>query len=179
MAVSTYIITISDFKTRADISENIITRKLQAQIAPTQEQFAIKILCRDFYAEVLDVVAGTTTSVVITTLLPFLRDFLVYKTYARYLVGAPVMMTASGPRTQVDPTSDLATDKQIGEIIRLALEDSNFYQDTLVNFLTLNQDDYPTWRDSICGCDDDRRVKNNNQFSIVGKTRQKTRIDWT
>lgn len=179
MAVSTYIITITDFKSRADLSENILTAKLQAQIAPAQEQFAIKILCRDFYTEVLAHVAGTTVTAVITTLLPFLRDFLVYKTYARYLVGAPIIMSPAGQRTQIDTTSDLASDKLISEQIALARNDANFYQDTLVNFLTLNADDYPTWRDSICGCDDDRRVKNNNQFSIVGKTRQKTRIDWT
>lgn len=177
MAVSTYIITTEDFISRADISQNLNTQKIQAQIAPVQEQFAIKILCRDFYAEVLAHVAGTET-VVITTLMPFLRDYLVYKTYSRYLVGASVMMTPAGPRTQIDTTSDPASVEDIGDIKALAANDANFYQDTLVNFLTLNQDDYPTWRDSICGCND-RRVKNNNQFSMVGRNRIKTRIEWT
>ncbi len=180
MAVTTYIITIEDFESRADISENIQTKKIQAQIAPTQEKYAIKILCRDFYEEVLAHIDGTTTvTAVITTLLPFLRDFLVYKTYARYLVGAPVMMTATGPRTQIDTTSDIATDKLISEMIGLARSDANFYQDQLVNFLTLNADDYPTWEDSICGCDDKRRTENNNQFSLVGRNKRETRIDWT
>jgi len=179
MAVSTYIITISDFQSRADISENILTRKIQAQIGPTQEQFAIKILCRDFYAEVLAHIDGTTVVATIATLLPFLKDFLVFKTYTRYLVGAPIMMTATGQRTVVEPTSDIASDKLISEQLALARNDSNFYQDTLVNFLTLNADDYPTWRDSICGCDDDRRVEKNNQFSIVGSNKRRTRINWT
>lgn len=178
MAVSTYIITIEDFKSRADISENILTSKIQSQIAPTQEQFGIKILCREFYAEVLAVVAGTTTSAAITALLPYLKDFLVYKTYARYLVGAPIMMTATGQRTQIDTTSDLAPDKLISEQIALARNDANFYQDTLVNFLTLNVDDYPTWEASLCGCSD-RRSKNNNQFSIVGGNKKETKINWT
>jgi len=179
MAVSTYIITSSDFEGRADISQNILTPRLQAQIAPVQEQFGIKILCREFYAEVLDVVSGTTTSAVIDTLLPFLRDFLVYKTYARYLVGAPVMMTPAGPRTSIDATSEIASDKLISEVLALARNDANFYQDTLVNFLTLNADDYSTWRDSICGCNDKRRTKNNNQFSIVGANKRATEINWT
>ncbi len=179
MAVSTYIITISDFESRADISENVLTAKIQAQIGPAQEQFGIKILCRDFYAEVLAHIDGTTVTAVITTLLPFLRDFLVYKTYARYLVGAPIMMTATGQRTQLDETSEIAPDKLIAEQIALARNDANFYQDTLVNFLTLNADDYPTWRDSICGCDDKRRTENNNQFSLIGRNKRATRIDWT
>jgi len=177
MAVSTYIITISDFKSRADISENIQTQKIQAQIAPTQEQFGIKILCRAFYAEVLAVIDGGTDAA-ITTLLPFLRDFLVYKTYARYLTGAAVLMTPAGARVSIDATSEAASDKQVSEIAKQADNDANFYQDTLVNFLCLNADDYPTWRDSICACGD-RRTKNNNQFSIVGGNKRKTPIEWT
>ena len=177
MAVSTYIITTADFTSRADLSQNIITQKIQAQIGPVQEQFGIKILCRDFYAEVLASISGVEVAA-ITTLLPYLKDFLVYKTYARYLVGSPVMMTPAGPRTQIDTTSALASDKQISEIIALANQDANFYQDTLVNFLTLYQNDYPTWRDSICGCGD-RRTKKNNQFSMIGSNKTKTPIEWT
>jgi len=178
MAVSTYIITIEDFTSRADISQNIQTQKIQAQIAPTQEQFGIKILCRAFYAEVLAVVDGGGVDAEITTLLPYIKDFLVYKTYSRYLTGAAVLMTPAGARVSTDTTSEPASDKQVSEIAKQADNDANFYQDTLVNFLTLNQDDYPTWRDSICGCGD-RRTKNNNQFSIVGGNKRKTPIEWT
>ncbi len=66
----------------------------------------------------------------------------------------------------------------MADLIAEAENDANGYQDDLVNFLTLNQDDYPTWRDSICGCGD-RRTKNNNQFSIIGGNRPKTKIGWT
>jgi len=176
--VSTYIITVSDFTSRADVSQNVITQKLQAQIAPVQEMYGIKVLCREFYAEVIDVVSGNTTSAPITALLPYLKDFLVYKTYAEYLVGAGVMMTPAGARVQVSQTDEAASDKQIGELIAQAQNRANFYQDTLVNFLTLNVDDYPTWEDSICGCGD-RRVKNNNQFSIIGANRKTQDIRWT
>ena len=99
--VTTYIVTTADFIGRADLTQNIDTNKIQAQIAPVQEQYGIKVLCHDFYAEVLAVVAGTATSAVIDTLLPYLRDFLVYKTYAEYLIGAGLMSTAEGLRTPV------------------------------------------------------------------------------
>jgi len=176
--VSTYIITTADFTSRADISQNILTTKIQGQIAPVQEIYGIKVLCREFYAEVLSVVAGTTTSAVITTLLPFIKDFLVYKTYAEYLVGAGLMMTPAGARVSIDATSEAASDKQVGEILAQARNRANFYQDTLINFLTLNELDYPTWAASECGCSD-RRTKNNNQFSIVGNTRKTQPIEWT
>ncbi len=178
MAVSTYIITTEDFQSRADLSENILTAKIQAQIGPVQDAYAIKILCNEFYAEVLASISGPAV-VVITTLLPFLKDFLVYKTYAEYLVTAPIMMTASGQRTQVDTTSDIASPDLIGGQIAQAERRANLYQDRLVNFLTLNAEDYPTWRDSQCGCNPNLRTINNNQFSIVGKSRSETPIEWT
>jgi hypothetical protein len=179
MAVSTYIISTADFISRADLSQNIITQKIQAQIAPTQEKFGrSKILCWDFYNEVLDVVSGAETSAVITTLLPYLKDFLVYKTYARYLRNANVLLTPAGGRISSDTTSVAASREDMSDLIDQALEDANSYQDTLVNFLTLYQNDYPTWRDSICGCGD-RRTKKNNQFSIIGSNKTKTPIEWT
>jgi len=178
MAVSTYIITISDFIGRVNVSENVLTNRLKSDIGPIQEMFGIKILCNEFYAEVLAVVAGTTTSAVITTLLPKIKDFLVFKIYADYLVDAGALSTPAGIRVSIDATSEPASDLIVSQMIAKAEGRAVYYQDQLVNFLTLNQDDYPTWRDSICGCSD-RRVKNNNQFSIVGGNKRKTPIEWT
>ncbi len=178
MAVSTYIVTAQDFIARADISQGLQTQKLQAQIASTQEIYGIKILCRAFYAEVIAVVAGTTVNAEITTLIPIIKDFLVQKTYERYLVAANVLMTPAGARSQISTVSEASSDKQVAEVMALAKNDSNFYQDQLVNFLRLNQDDYPTWKASRCGCAD-LHVKKNNQFSIVGGLRKETPIEWT
>ena len=177
MAVSTYIIEAADFKSRADLSQNIQTQKIQAQIAPTQEIYGIKVLCNEFYDEVLAVVEGGTDAD-ITTVLPYIKDFLVYKTYAEYLVGASILMTPAGGRVSIDATSDPASDAAIGALIAQAQNRANFYQDRLVNFLELNADTYTTWRDSICGCGD-RRTKNNNQFSLVGGRNKEHRIEWT
>lgn len=177
MAVSTYIITLTDFKTRAMLSQNINTDRLKAEIGPVQDTFAIKILCNDFYNEVLSAISGTAVPV-ITTLLPRLRDYLVYKTYAEYLVSANILMTPAGARVSIDATSAEATDKQVSEMIAQAERRANMYQDRLVNFLELNQDDYPTWRDSICNCLP-RRTNLNNQFSLVGNNRRKAEINLT
>ena len=178
MAASIFIVTLQDFLTRTLISRNVNTDKLKTEISSTQEKYGRKILCEDFYTEVLNVVAGTASSAVINTLLPYIRDFLVYKTYARYLVSSPVSMTPAGARVQVDPNSNPASDKQYGEMIAQAKNDANYYQDRLVNFLELNEDNYPTWKNSICNCGD-KRVKTLNKLSLVGNVRRDTPITWT
>jgi len=189
MAVTTYIIDSEDFINRADLSLNIATPKLLAQIGPTQEIYVIKILCREFYDEVLAVVAGTTTSALITTLLPFIKDFLVYKTYREYIIGANVLSSAAGLRTQTSDSSAPASDKQLAEIKGQAKERANFYQDQLVNFLILNEDDYPTWKDSVCNCVgitlngkrtlNRRRALNANMFSSAGSRNNRVDIEFT
>jgi len=179
MAVTVRIVTTSDFVGRADLTQNVDANKMLAHIDPVQEIFGIKILCNDFYDEVLAVVDGTATSAVITTLLPFIRDFLVYKTYAEYLIGAGLMSTAEGLRVSTSEVSEQASPQQMAAVVAQAEGWANDYQDRLVNFLSLNADDYPTWRDSICGGCSDRRVLANNQFSLVGGNRPETRIDFT
>jgi len=178
MAVSTYIITTADFKDRAILSQNILTERMTAQIGITQEKYGIKILCIEFYDEVLAHVNGTTVNTDIATLLPFIKDYLVFKAYARYLVSANALATPAGMRVSIDATSDPLSDASMGAITAQAENDAGYYQDQLVNYLELNEDTYTTWRDSICNCSN-RRVEANNQFSIVGGDNRKTPIDWT
>ncbi len=161
------------------MTQNILTTKIQSSIGKTQEGYGIKILCRAFYQEVLDVIDGTTTSAVIDTLLPFLRDFLVFKIYEDYVSISDALSTPAGFRTSIDTTSEPISSDAMNRLIGNAHQWAVYYQDQLVNFLTLNADDYPTWEDSICGCDDKRRTENNNQFSLIGRNKRATRIDWT
>ena len=89
------------------------------------------------------------------------------------------MSTAEGLRVSSSEVSEQASPEQMAAVVGLGEGRANFYQDRLVNFLSLNADDYPTWRDSICGGCSDRRVKANNQFSLVGGNRPETRIEFT
>lgn len=179
MAVTTYILTSSDFTDRADISPNIKTNLLKQHLGVTQEKYAVKILCLEFYQEVLDVVAGTTVNADITALLPFIKDYLIYKTYARYLLYANQRSSAAGVRTVAEPVSTAASDKILSEMIASAKSDANFYQDQLVNYLECNEDLFPTWKDSICDCSSNRRTKGLNKLSRVGSSKKITPIKWT
>ena len=182
--VSTYILSIEDFEERADISANIKTNQLKIHLGVVQEKYAVKILCLDFYEEVLDYVvqAETTPDYIdnpeIANLIPYLKDYLIYKTYVRYLLYANQKSTAAGVRVVSEPVSTPASDKLISEMIGNARSDANFYQDQLVNFLLCNEDDYPTWKDSICNCGD-KHTRNLNRMSVVGSKKTVTKVKWT
>lgn len=178
MAVITYILSISDFTNRADITVNIQTAKLKTYIGVIQEQFAIKILCKALYDQLLVEIAADTLTVANTALLPFVKDYLIYKTYARYLLNANAISTPGGIRVQSEATSEPASDKFVAELIRQSNNDANFYQDTLVDFLDCNVADYPLWADTICDCNRNRTTKGNS-FSKIGQSKGQVKIRWT
>lgn len=177
--ITTYILEIEDFINRADITSNLQTSKLKSYLGVIQEKYAPKILCRELYNTVISQIESDTFTQPIEDLLPYLKDYLIYKTYARYLLNADVLSTPSGLRVQVDTTSQSLDSETRGAIIAQAKNDANFYQDELVNFLNLNSEEYPDWVDSKCGCSKGYS-KRNNQFSLIGADRNvDERIKWT
>lgn len=179
MAVTTYIVSIEDFSKRANISQNLLTNRFKQESGIDQEIYAIKIMCQAFYDAFLTELANDNLSTANTALLPYLKDYLVFKIYASYLVDGNLLATPAGLRTQIDATSETASDKQMAEAVAKAKSRGNFFQDKLVNFLQCNEDDYPLWRDSNCGCSADIRVKRTNSFSKIGVSKGRTKINWT
>lgn len=177
--VDTYILSVEDFKNVADISPNVNTERLKQYLGVTQEKYAVKILCRELYNELLDEIENKTLSPANEALLPYLKDYLIRKTWYRYIQSINLLSTPAGLRTLNSTTDNVATPEQMQPVANLALSDANFYQDELVGFLKCNADDYPLWRDSICGCSD-KLTNKNNQFSIVGKSNFGNKpIEWT
>jgi len=93
MAVDTYILTIEDFKERADITENIQTEKLKTWLGVVQEKYGEKILCEAFLTEILDQIENDTLTTANTALLPKIKDYFIFKVYKRYILGSGVLTT--------------------------------------------------------------------------------------
>jgi hypothetical protein len=174
-----YLISIEDFKRKADISQNLHTDKLKACIGIVQEQYAVKILCQDLYDEIIDQTETPPMSEYNTELLPYVKDFLIYKAYARYTVGGNLLATAAGFRVAKNDIDDPASSAEMENIRSLANQDANFYQERLVNFLIKNVDNYPLWKNSICNCGKDLRPQGMGKISAIGSTNSVTPIKWT
>lgn len=179
MATDTYIITIEDFKNRASISPNILTETFKQSAGKEQQKYAKKILCKALYEEILEQIDADTLTPANEELVDdYLKDYLVYKIYADYVITANFLATPSGFRIQTDQTSTVVTDEQMSTITSKAKEDANYFQDELVNFLTCNSTNYPLWASSRCGCGD-IRVKKANRITKIGKSKGYTKVKWT
>ena len=177
--VETYIVSIEDFEKRSSISRNLLTDRFKQESGISQEMFAIKILCNDQYDLVIQEVSADNISPETEALLPYLKDYLVFKIAAAYLVDCNYIATPAGLRTQIDDTSSTVSQKEMAQIIKKQDQRADFYQDRLVNFLTVNKDDYPLWLDSNCGCSNSVRVQKANTFSKIGANKKRNKINWT
>ena len=173
-----YLIDIADFKRKTLLSQNLNTDRLKAEIALTQEQFLVKELCQDLYDQIISQYPDSL-SVANTALLPYIQDYLVFKSWSRYLVSANLVSGPQGLRVMRDSTADKPESQEMLAVQRQAQSDANFYQDKLINFLIKNEDTYTLWRDSICNCSPNRRPVNGNRFSKVGSQRSEKPIHWT
>jgi hypothetical protein len=175
-----YLIDITDFNGRADLSANTLSAKVTSFIAITEETFIPPILCNELYDELKAEYAQGVSymSPALASLLPYVKTFLVYKTYSRYLVSANAISTAAGMRVSKDSISDPASDVMMTRLINQAEKDANMYQDRLVSFLTRNAKDYPDWKNSQCGCKD-IYVNSNNKLSPVGGKYKPKNVKWT
>ena len=182
----TYLIDKDDFSGRVDISVNRLDAKINSQIGIIQKKYLKNLLCNELYEDLVTQFEQGGEAYLddrLADLYPFVQDFMVYKTYERYLVGANVIDTPSGSRIKADSAVDrAATPDERREIRQQAVQDANFYQDEMIAFLKRNKNDYDDWRQSHCGCDHSF-VNKMNQISGIGKTSRqvisKNRIDYT
>lgn len=152
MPCRTLFISQEDFKDRVELSANLLSKHIIPSIALVQDRYMKKILCLDFYNELLEQVEAETLTEANETLIDdYIKPAMVYRSYARYLGSANVFSAPSGIRKFVEENSEAATPADLALPIKQADSDALYYERELTQFLEDNKDDYPTWRDN-CSC---------------------------
>jgi len=86
---------------------------------------------------------------------PYVKEYLAWQTYEVYFPKSNTYQTRSGQRVFKEENSDPASDKALGEQLRLIREDVKLKKEKLVNFLRTQQritpTKYPLFTNSICG----------------------------
>jgi hypothetical protein len=168
MPCRTLFISQEDFKDRVNLSDNVLSKYIIPSIALVQDRHIRKILCNDFYNELIEQLEDDTVTTANQTLIDdYIKPAMVYRSYARYVATANVFSSASGMRKYLEQDSEPATSADLASIIGQAESDALFYERELYEFLEDNEDDYPTYRDN-CKCG---KVKSITNFKIskVGK----------
>lgn len=183
MATSTYILDINDFTSRADLSSFIDVNRINQVLGITQEKSCLFILCKEMYDEIIDQLAQgggeeTYLDAKYVTLMPFLKDFLVYESMIRYVQLGGYTSTAGGIKKATDDFSENLTNTERGELLNIYQNDAAYYQDQLVAFLDDNRDTYTLWKDSRCDCNR-FSTKPGNGIRFNNKSGQHPRIKWT
>ena len=184
MATNTYILSITDFTTRADLSAYIRTDRLRQFFGIVQEQACLQVICKEMYDEIIDQLAQGGEQYLepeYSVLLPYLKDFLVYKTMIRYVQTGGYFSTAGGIKKQIDQVSENLSGSERSELTQIYKNDAAYYQDQLIGFLHANEDDYPLWKDSRCNCYRKYATAPGNSVRFAGKKKEDdpNRIRWS
>lgn len=183
MATSTYILDIDDFTTRADLSSFIDTNRLKQFFGIVQEQSCLFTLCKEMYDQIIDQLTqgsgeDTYLDAKYVALMPFIRDFLVYKTMIRYIQVGNYTSTAGGIKKQTDDFSVNLTSTERAELVNVYRDSAAYYQDQLVAYLEDNRETYTLWKDTKCDCNR-YSSKPGNGVRFANKSNTTKRINWT
>ena len=141
-------------KDECDISKNVDDSKLDNPIKLAQEQ--LKYLIGDDFYDQIDSQATAFSGAAdnLAFFDPYVKQFLAWQAYEYYIPKANFAETRSGFRIHREDNSDIATDKQMGELIRQVKQQSQFYKGKMISFLIKSQNadstKYPLYT-SNCG----------------------------
>ncbi|HET6224670.1 MAG TPA: hypothetical protein VFF27_00230 [Bacteroidia bacterium] len=167
MPCRTLFISQEDFKERVDLSDNVLSKYIIPNIASVQDRYIKKILCKDFYDELIYQIDNDSLTTENETLVDdYIKPAMVFRSYARYLATANVYSTPSGFRKFKEDNSDSADAADMAAFLNQANSDATFYERELFEFLENNLDDYATYRDE-CKCSNIKSITN-FKISAIG-----------
>src|SRR5688572_6835916 len=121
------------------LSANIDAKKY-AMVLKLAQQDLRDILGPEFYDEIEDEYNGDTLTSDNSTLYEdYIKDFLAWQTYFKFLKFANVEATPSGIREFKDENSDIASDIKMYSLEKNVLQEANNYKYRMVNFLKESQ----------------------------------------
>jgi hypothetical protein len=144
------LISYAFMRKETDISQNIEDKYLDNPIRLAERQLKFEIGSQ-FYAEL--VTQNDTNSFSIANLAfhdPYVKEFIAWQAYQYWLAKTNNYETPTGIRTFKDENSDLASDKSMGELLRIAKQQTDLVKGEMLSFLkssqSLNASAYPLYR---------------------------------
>ena len=124
-------------KEETDISDSVDNKKLDYPIKNASDR--LRALIRpSFYDQLVSQV--TTTPQTLTTanssfFNPYVKQYLAWQAYEFYIIKANTFESRTGVRIFKEENSEPASDKLMGEQIAMAKRQTQFYKETMINFL--------------------------------------------
>lgn len=150
MAKLTKLITYAYLKGEVDIPQSIPDDELDHKIYRAQE--TLRMLMGDpFYQDYLAQFAAGPLTGAYLTLYPYVKQYVAWQAKEYYNVVANYKPTRAGFRVHTEENSVVATDTQMGTIIKIDKQSADFYKQLLVSYLDNHASDYTLYSSVSCG----------------------------
>jgi len=160
------LISLEDFEEYKSITSNISELTDLMPYMRDAQEFDLRpaLDCSDenFFQDILD--NPSTTGY--PALIGYIKPVLVYYTYARFLGGHGVIITAAGVVQKKSEHSEPVSDIRLARLIASAESGALEYQKRMIDFIQDNRDVYTLWK---CGSDSGRR-KSGARIKAIGGT---------
>lgn len=173
--IATKLITLANIQAVKSISLNINeSKQLNPYILEAQNFDLRELLGDTFY---LDLIADFPTLTKYSLLfnggqytyqnenyyVDGIKQFLVYSTYARYIVNSGVISTATGMVAKTNQYSEKVDEKTIMRLSTQARSGATFCEENIVKFLERNKSTYPLYK-----CDNNGKFTNGIKIRNIG-----------
>ena len=143
-----------DWAAYVDLGANVdYATRIDLRVKEAERHDLRPLVTPEFYAELVTVAGsgvdhpdGTLTKAAYDLLLPYIKPFVIYSAYARYITDGSYQETRFGGLIQ---NTEHSTRPSEAETLRRATEQKSKAADygaDLLDFLKDNASDYPTWR---------------------------------
>lgn len=138
MAKQDKLITYAYLKEEVDIPQNIDDQDLEHKIYRSQEMLRM-LMGDEFYKDFLSNYKANTFSSQYASLYEHVKKFVAWMAYEFFIVKANFNVTRGGVRVHTEENSVVATDVQMGMLIKDAKQQGQYYKNLLVDYLNDNE----------------------------------------
>jgi hypothetical protein len=175
MSCQVLLITLSDVSDRLKISSSLELEDFRPYIILAQELYLSKILCKDFYDEIIQEYQDDSFSTENQTLYDeYIKKALVYRAYACYLAEANIHVKNSGLRTFIEDDSADKDSKSIYSMVRAYEQRADSYENFLKEYLEDNASTFPTY---YANCNSCKTENSALKITSIGYDKYKKRCD--
>ncbi len=145
----------------ADVADD---KTVNVSIQQAQNKDLRAILCIDFLNElIVEFNAESYTGLNETLVEDFIRPYLSWLAYEKFVLIGSQSNTKAGFREHLDDDSQPITEARLKSLMKNAYQNVIFYKGLLLEYLYDNETEFTTWRTSGCYC-----LEPKNTFKITG-----------
>lgn len=155
-------ISVEDFYSRTNISQNVDATNLGIAIRESQLKWIKPILCEALYEELCEQVAADELSAINAELMCYIKDIQVRYAFSDFLRLQPIRITKESVVRKVSNESEFVPFENINELAKWWREQAENYIVPMNKFLKDNVAENPLY----AGCDECDEISNDTDWGI-------------